>query len=60
MIATTYCDCCLPEIPEGEHLVVRSDLKLKSAWAIQHGNNQKGTSKSASEGLKKKKKQTNK
>lgn len=23
----TYCEYCLPEIPEGEHLVVRSDLK---------------------------------
>lgn len=52
----TYCDCCLPEIPEGEHVVVRSDLKLKSTWAIRHDDNQKRTSKSTSEGLKKKNK----
>lgn len=51
----TYCDCCLLEIPEGEH-VVRLDLKLKSTWAIRHDDNQKRTSKSASEGLKKKNK----
>lgn len=50
----TYCDGCLSEIPEGEHVVVRSDLKLKSTWAIRHNDNQKRTSKSASEGLKKK------
>lgn len=56
MIPTTYCDYCLPEIPGGQHLVVPSDLKLESTLALQQDNNQKISSKSTFEGLKKKKK----